>query len=272
MSNRNAFIRQLIEVELKMGFLNIPKAGQEIMPSSSGKISVKLAGEDEKQLTYNADYYRIFGLTRWYKKNDLHVGDFITVERSGNKFLLSTHNATTSTDSLTKAEQLIDISGLSSQAKGHIMEDRVKELLILYGQGLLNVYRPVVDTEGIDLIILRNGMFHPIFLQVKSNFTAHKRGNMILDISAKTFKPHHSYFIVGVSFNSQNLEIDENILLIPSHEVKRIGQNINSYNKIRITASIKGNAMDKWAGFMLKKQQLAEKLLEKFSQLDEILK
>ena len=81
-------------------------------------------------------------------------------------------------------------------SKGNIVEDRIKELIILYGQGLLNVYKPVVDNRGIDLIVIREGVFMPIFLQVKSRFNAAEKETLLIDVNDKTFNPHHSFYIV----------------------------------------------------------------------------
>lgn len=57
------FIRKLIDVEIKLGFLHIPAAGIEIMPEKDAKIAVAI-DEKENQLTYNAKHKRIFGLVR----------------------------------------------------------------------------------------------------------------------------------------------------------------------------------------------------------------
>jgi len=47
------FIRKLIDVEIKLGFLHIPAAGIEMMPGKDGKIAVVIDGKDN-ELTYNA--------------------------------------------------------------------------------------------------------------------------------------------------------------------------------------------------------------------------
>jgi len=38
----------------------------------------------------------------------------------------------------------------------------------------LSVYKPVTDSEGIDLIVVKNGVFQPVFLQVKARFNLQK--------------------------------------------------------------------------------------------------
>ena len=51
--------------------------------------------------------------------------------------------------------------------KGNIGEDEAKEIILKYSQGLLNVYKPVIDDRGIDLIVLKEKLYTPVYLQVK---------------------------------------------------------------------------------------------------------
>jgi len=213
------FVRKLIEVEIRLGFLHIPAAGIEMMPEKYGKIAVAIDGK-ENQLTYNAKHKRVFGLVRWYKSHNARVGDEIVLEKNGTKYALSFKDKSQETP-LKEAKTLLDISGLSTQARGDIVEDRVKELIVLQGQGLLSVYRPVTDTQGVDLVVTKAGMFQPIFLQIKGRFNVEKRGYFLMDINKRTFTAHHSYFVVGAYFNPQKVEIDENVLLVPSLEVEK---------------------------------------------------
>lgn len=265
------FVRKLIGVEIKLGFLHIPARGIEMMPEKDSKISV-LIGTQQNELTYNAKYKRIFGLVRWYKGNNAHVGDEVVLERKGTTYLLSFKDKSQEVP-LKEAEDLLDISGLSSQAKGDIVEERIKELIVLHGQGLLSVYRPVTDTQGVDLIVTKAGMFQPIFLQIKGRFNVEKRGYFLMDINKKTFTPHHSYFVIGAYFNPQKSEIDDNLLFIPSEDVakaavakSRIGE------KYRVVNYLSMDSKGKWASFLMKKTDLANKLVEKFEEMGKYIK
>jgi hypothetical protein len=119
------FVRKLIEVEIRLGFLHIPAAGIEMMPEKDGKIAVNIDGK-EKRLTYNAKHKRVFGLVRRYKSNNTRVGDEVVFAKNGSRFELSFKDKSQETP-LKEAETLLDISGLSTQARGDIVEDRVKE-------------------------------------------------------------------------------------------------------------------------------------------------
>ena len=74
------------------------------------------------------------------------------------------------------------------------------------------MYKPVIDDRGIDHIILKEKIYNPIYIQVKTRFNVHKRNRLILTINGSTFKPQHSYYVVGLSFNHERMEMDENLM------------------------------------------------------------
>jgi hypothetical protein len=264
------FIRQLIEVEIRLGFLNIPVHGVDLMPSEKTQIKVDLDGET-KLLTYNPEYRRVFGLTSWYKKNKLKPKDTIQFSLVGNKYKLIVNNETKNEVS---SKQVLDLSNLSTQAKGDIVEDRIKEFLLLHGQGLLSVYKPVSDTEGIDLIVVRNGRFHPLFLQVKGRYTLHQGRSLILSVKVKTFTPHANYYVIGAYFDPNTLEVDSNLLFIPSKDLVKNAVKVSSKNGewYRIVSSIGDKSSGKWTEYLIKKEDLATKLIEKFEEMDKYIK
>lgn len=268
---KSKIIRKLIEVEIRLGFLHIPASGIKLMPDKNSRINVVIDGKPS-ELTYNSTYKRIFGLTKWYKTHAVKVGDEVLIEKTDNRFILSFKDRAVESP-VKEAETLIDISGLSSQAKGNIVEERIKELIVLQGQGLLNVYRPVSDTQGIDLIVIKSGMFQPIFLQIKGRFNVEERGQFIMRVNKKTFTPHHSYFVVGAYFNPRRLEVDENILLVPSDDVAKAPiVQTKQGERYNITTSIGDSSRSRWAKYLIKKSELANKLIEKFEEIGKYIR
>jgi hypothetical protein len=268
--------RKLIEVEIRLGFLSIPSKGVELMPSKNEKIKVNVNGKDIL-LSYNPEHRRIFGLTSWYRKQNAKPGDLVILTKKNDLYLIVLKNQEISgpKEEQEEAEKLVDLSGLSTQAKGDIVEERIKELLLLHGQGLLSAYRPVTDTEGIDLIVVKNGQFHPIFLQIKGRYNLHQDRSLIISVKTKTFSPHSNFFVVGAFFNPKTLEIDENILLIPSKELVKNAITVNSKKNgewYRIVSSINNEYTGKWSKFVIKKKELSSKLFEKFHEIEEHLK
>lgn len=273
---KNKFIRQLIEIEIKLGFLSVPAHGVELMPTQKTRIKVLIDGI-EKDCSYNPEYRRIFGLTAWYKKNKAKPKDEVELIKATDgrielRFLDSVQQNEKTAQ--TEDNKLLDLSGLSSQAKGDIVENRTKELILLHSQGLLSAYKPVTDTEGIDLIVVKNGQFHPLFLQVKGRYTLHEGRSLILSVKVKTFTPHSNYYVIGAYFNPNTLEIDQNILLIPSIDVAQNAITVKAKNGewYRIVASLNQKYAGKWARYLIKKDELATKLIEKFEDMHKYIK
>lgn len=272
MSQPIIYQRKLIEVEKKLGFLYVPAKARELLPNENAEINMLLPGESTSSLkTYNADHNRIFGLTPFYKHHKLKTGDMLSVMVSEDLITVSLLKEEIMENPEKEEDNFIDVSGLSSQSKGNIGEDRVKEIILLYSQGLLNVYKPVIDDRGIDLIILKEKIYNPIYIQVKTRFNVHKRNTLILTINGNTFKPHHSYYIVGLSFNQERMEMEDEILFIPSKEIPELASQLSDGNW-RVTVSMSnGRTTGKYKKYFVSKEELVNKLLERIDLVNEIV-
>lgn len=272
------FIRTLIGKEIELGFLYIDSRAKKLFPRGSGEIKVQLSNSNQIQsLTYNAKYQRIFGLVTWYRRNNLIPKNQISILVDDNGIIhLEAIQSSIEESNYTQdeLEEIVDLSGLSSMAKGDIVEDRIKEIILLYGQGSLSVYKPVSDSEGIDLIVVKKGVFQPLFIQVKGRFKLQNDRTFIADVRMKTFNSHHSYYVVGAYFNPSSFEIDNHILFVPSKIVKKLGTVINARGeeRYRITTNILKPSKSKWAKYIRTKQGLVEAILEKFSEMGKYLK
>ena len=167
------------------------------------------------------------------------------------------------------------VNALFREAKGDIVEDRIKELVLLYGQGLLNIYKPTNDTEGIDLIVVKNGVYQPLFLQVKSNYKLHGGRNLLVQVGDRTLHPHHTLFVVGAYFNPKELEINDKLIFIPSEIVHKEGQKVKlsgTNTGHRVTVSLKDGSTAKFTEYLVKKTDFVNKLLEKFKEIERYYK
>ena len=114
-----------------------------------------------------------------------------------------------------------------------------------------------------------------IFLQIKGRYNLHNDRSLILSVKTKTFSPHSNFFVVGAFFNPKTLEIDENILLIPSKDLVNTAITVNSKKNgewYRVVSSINKDYTGKWSDYIIKKTELSSKLLEKFQEIEEHLK
>lgn len=287
MEPKAQFEKKLIAIEIELGFLRVPKEGVGFMPPESGAVWLKI-NEDKPaiQSMWNRTHQRIFGLTSFYKEKNAKPGDKVIVEfvssesRKTEFYKLDLVKATPEEikkEEITEkeAEEIVDLSGLSSQAKGDIVEDRIKELVLLYGQGLLNVYKPTNDTGGIDLIVVKNGVYQPLFLQIKSNYKLHGGKNLLVQVGDKTLHPHHTLFVVGAYFNPKELEINDKLAFIPSEVVHKEGQKVKlsgTNTGRRVTISLKDGSTAKFTEYLVKKTDFVNKILEKFKEIERYYK
>ncbi len=275
MTNTITYQRKLISKEVELGFLYVPAEARAELPNENAELNVLLPNaKSTNKHSYNSDYNRIFGLTSFYRDYNLVAGSIIEVEVSQEQIKIKLNNieAVLENDEEEDDENFIDMSGLSSQMKGNIGEDWAKEIILLYSQGLLNVYKPVIDDRGIDLIVLKEKLYTPIYLQVKTRFNVHKRNRLILTINGNTFKSHHSYYIVAFSFDQNKMKMSDKILLIPSQEVESLGVKLADGNW-RITVSMAGGkTTGKYKDYFVSKEEFVNTLLERIETISSIIK
>lgn len=274
MSKTITYQRKLIGKEVELGFLYVPSEARNALPNDNAELNVLLPNaSNTSKHTYNSDYNRIFGLTSFYRANRLEAKSIIEVEISQEQVKIKLNNIDKVLENEEdEDENFIDMSGLSSQMKGNIGEDWAKEIILLYSQGLLNVYKPVIDDRGIDLIVLKEKLYTPIYLQVKTRFNVHKRNRLILTLNGNTFKPHHSYFIVAFIFDQSKMKMSDKILLIPSQEVASLGTQLTDGNW-RITVSMSGGkTTGKYKNYFVNKEEFVNTLLERIETISTIIK
>jgi hypothetical protein len=264
--NEITFQRKIKKKELDLGFLYIPAQARDYFPSTNSAISFSAEGVSDAEQTYNSDHNRLFGLTAFYKKHQLSLDDLVQVEVNKKGIYISIpKKAIIEDEEEIEEDDIIDFSGLSSVAKGNIAEDRIKEIILLNSGGLLGVYRPVSDTRGIDLIVMKEDQFHTIFLQVKSRFQVNQKDQLILTVKKSSFKIHPSNYLVGISFEPETAEIGENILLMPSKEVAKLATTVvnkgQEYYRINVKYS-KAKA-SKFKKYFMSKKELVDQLLDK---------
>lgn len=270
--------KHLIAVEIEIGFLYIPAKLKKYFPNEKKTIPFVLDGE-KKELSYNPKYRRITGLVGFYRKHEAAPNDAVDIEVGDRTFSLAFKKVTEKEKNLLpvdeeKAEEILNVSELSSQAKGNIVEQRIAELILLYGQGLLNVYKPIVDIEGIDLVVLKRGVFQPLFIQVKGKYKLRNKQFQI-GVKKKGFVPHHTFFVVGAYFSPETVDIADYLIFIPSKdfqekavEVRKDTDDALYVLNCRLAEAYNGQ----YTPYLVKKENLVNKIFEKFSEIEKYLK
>jgi hypothetical protein len=272
-------IRRIIAKEIELGFLRVPVSLKKYFPKIKDKVPCAVNGRF-KELTYNPKYGRLFGLVDYFRKNKATPNDIVEFEiMDDNRVLLKfekigKEEKEKSSIDIEDAKEIINVSELPSQIKGNIVEQRIAELILLYGQGLLNVYKPISDIEGIDLIVVKRGIFQPIFIQVKSRYNL-RNDNIQVGIKYNNFKSHHSFFVVAAYFNPKEIDIHDYLIFISSEKFKKTANVVNrgkdkaSYVlRSRLNNDYKG----KFSEFVIKKENLVNKIFEKFNEIEKYIK
>lgn len=152
---------------------------------------------------------------------------------------------------------------VSSKQKGDIAENRVAELITLYGEKGLSCYRPMTDDEGIDWIVKRRGRLDVVYIQVKSTYSYQKKRGFVAKVKEKTLQKKNRMLIVFVYFDLSDGDLIDYVFCIPVPKFLKLTNNKNKKAAIRIfTVGLKHPERSKYAEFMIEKRELADKIIE----------
>lgn len=275
------FTKNIIPIEIELGFVRIPNKFRSLFPKTISKIKLYLDKTNKsKELLYNPKHQRIYGLRELFRLNKIIPRDVLEFEKLGEKKFNLNFNKLKPEEkektefTSTEAEEIIDMGEVSAPAKGRIVENRIKELITLYGQGTLTVYEPASDIEGIDLVVLKRGIFQPLFIQVKSKYKL-RRNNFQIGIREKALRPHHTVFIVGAYFNPQKMDIDDYLVFIPSEVFVKKANIINRNTEKALyvlNTPLRIDTHNRFSKFIIKKSNIVTKIFEKFEEIEKYLK
>lgn len=151
---------------------------------------------------------------------------------------------------------------LGSTQKGKVVESLIAATCILGSDGELSVSVPLVDDEGVDLILTPKGGGRSIFVQVKSRFMLTKRGHYRSQIRKKTFVPREDYYIIFSYYDSDRAQLGETLWLVPSVTFKENLSGQNQDRKNYIFQSRLSSKRDMWKPYRLKLRDLPSHFLE----------
>ena len=147
--------------------------------------------------------------------------------------------------------------------KGKAVEHLIAALCVLGSNGELNAWTSLVDDEGVDLVLQRRNRPETLSLQVKSRLTTAKgiaeRNRFQQQVRATTLRPRDGLYMLFVVANPATVELGP-IWLVPSKEFVEKAP-AGSNKKHRFSASAKPGTNDKWAGYLVEREQLPARLL-----------
>jgi len=269
------FVKRLIPIEITLGFVRVPNKYKELFPRTDSSITFYLGSSKRRsRLHYNSKHQRITGLANFFRLNNAKPRDVLEFEKiRSNEFILRLIKTKGQVDlgfSFDEAKEIIDPKKIKPSVKGRIIENRIKEILILYSQGLLSVYEPEIDTKGIDLIVLKEGLYRPIFLQVKGKFNL-RGNNFQIGVKQKSLIPHKSLFIIGAYFNPQKMDLDDYLVFIPSKEFVERASLVNRNTERAtyvLTTPLRLDGNNRFSSFIIRKENLVSKIFEEFNKIE----
>jgi len=153
----------------------------------------------------------------------------------------------------------------NSKIKGEITELKVLGILLKeLDNEDYDIYRPIIDNKGIDLIIrkLINKKSYYLELQIKSRSSEAKYPYRFAEL--KVQERDNYYFIFYTEINIEN-NIEEKMWLVPSTKIKSVGSpNKTGENKGKYTID---NCLKKCNEYEVKTDKLSEKIDEIFVKL-----
>lgn len=148
--------------------------------------------------------------------------------------------------------------GISTRRKGDIIENRVSELITLYGGEGLNCYKPTTYDEGIDFIVKSIFSHKTIFIQVKSRFCYGKEDSLVVVVKKDKLPVANNSLIVFIYFDLVEGDIHDFIFCIPVDEFIDLTNSSNEKEKRVFSVSMKHPERSKFSQFMIEKRELAK--------------
>lgn len=150
---------------------------------------------------------------------------------------------------------------LSESQEGKVVETLVAAHLILGSDGAINVSTPMVDDEGVDLVLNLSGEAKHLLLQVKSRFTLTGKGAYRSQVRRASFNPRKDLYLLFAYFDKQEGELGDTMWLVPTIDFSEKTKNQNMDRKYLVFQT-RFNSKDRWESYRVEKTQLPGKIVD----------
>jgi hypothetical protein len=151
---------------------------------------------------------------------------------------------------------------ISESQKGRVIEQLVGAALILQSDGALRVSLPLVDDEGIDLVISNRLNDKTLLLQIKSRFGLTGRGRYRADVRRATCMPNPNKYLLFVYYNKDNAAIGDTCWFVPSTCFCQLLSNQRATRPVYVFDSAFTAKADMWSQFRLSVKDLTTEILK----------
>lgn len=149
---------------------------------------------------------------------------------------------------------------LTTSQKGKIVEHLVGAMCLLQSEGEFLASVPLVDDEGVDLILTHKRTHTTLLLQIKSRFTLSKRGNYRTQVRRAVLLPNQNKFLLFLYFDMARALLGETMWLIPSLEFVKLLKGQRGSRPRYVFQSRFTSKKDMWQPYKIKVQNLTSTL------------
>lgn len=153
---------------------------------------------------------------------------------------------------------------LSASQKGRVVEQLVAAACLLQSDGRLRVSIPIVDDEGVDLVVSHGETGRTLLLQVKSRFSLN-RGNYRSQVRRVALHPSPNRLLLFVYYDTDRAALGDTMWLIPSMGFARLLAGQKQDRDTYIFQSRFTSAGDMWRPYRIPVQELASGLLHRLN-------
>lgn len=140
---------------------------------------------------------------------------------------------------------------LSESQKGRVVEQLVGATLILQSDGDLRVSLPLVDDEGVDLVIGNRRNDKTLLLQIKGRFSLSGRGHYRADVRRATCAPNPNKFLLFVYYDRAMAALGETCWLVRSSDFCALLSNQKAARSVYVFDSTFRGKGDMWVPYRM---------------------
>jgi hypothetical protein len=152
-------------------------------------------------------------------------------------------------------------STLSASQKGKIVEQLVGATCVLQSDGRLRISIPLVDDEGVDLIVSDRSTDNVLLLQIKSRFTLHN-GSYRTDVRRVALHANKNRYLLFVYYDRENANLGKTMWLVPSLKFKELLSGQRPGRGTYVFQSRFNSSNDMWAPYKINAEELGRTLLK----------
>ncbi|MBI3320010.1 MAG: hypothetical protein HYZ89_05435 [Candidatus Omnitrophica bacterium] len=141
------------------------------------------------------------------------------------------------------------------------MEQLVASACLLQSDGKLRVSTPLVDDEGVDLVVSHRETDNTLFLQVKSRFNLN-RGNYRTQVRRAALRAGAKRFLLFVYYDAAQAVMGETMWLVPSLTFEKLLSGQKRSSRIYVFQSRFTSQHDMWKPYRISRQALASSLID----------